>query len=104
MNTLKSPPSNDLSAARRGAGAAFTAYVLWGTLPIYWKMLEGIPVVAGVQALVLDDWDAMIAAVIDLWEHPEKADKLAREGRKLAAGLDWNVVAEKYLSIYSALP
>ena len=45
MSTLKSPPSNDLSTARRGAGAAFTAYLLWGTLPIYWKMLESIPVV-----------------------------------------------------------
>lgn len=45
MSTLKSPSSNDLSSARRGAGAAFTAYLLWGTLPIYWKMLEGIPVV-----------------------------------------------------------
>jgi glycosyltransferase involved in cell wall biosynthesis len=68
------------------------------------KGIEGIAVVAGKQALVLDDWDAMIAAVIDLWEHPEKAAKLAQEGRKLADGLDWDVVAEKYLSIYSALP
>lgn len=38
-----SPPP-DPAIARRGATAAFTAYLLWGTLPIYWKMLEGIPV------------------------------------------------------------
>ena len=68
------------------------------------KGIEGIAVVAGKQALVLDDWDAMITAVIDLWEHPKKAAKLAREGRKLADGLDWDVVAEKYLAIYAALP
>jgi glycosyltransferase involved in cell wall biosynthesis len=68
------------------------------------KGIEGIPVIPGKQALVLDDWDDIITAVIDLWEHPEKAAKLAREGRKLADGLDWDAAAEKYLSIYSALP
>jgi chloramphenicol-sensitive protein RarD len=45
VTTLNSPDSNDLSEARRGVGAAFTAYLLWGTLPAYWKMLAGIPVV-----------------------------------------------------------
>ena len=68
------------------------------------KGIEGIPVVPGKQALVLDDWDAVMAAVIDLWEHPEKATNLAREGRKLADSLDWDAAAEKYMSIYSALP
>jgi chloramphenicol-sensitive protein RarD len=42
---LNSPSSNDLAEARRGASAAFTAYLLWGTLPVYWKFLAGIPVV-----------------------------------------------------------
>lgn len=37
-------PSPESSVARRGAVAALTAYGLWGTLPIYWKLLEGIPV------------------------------------------------------------
>ena len=41
---LTSPPTLDSSVARQGAVAAFTAYLLWGTLPIYWKLLEGIPV------------------------------------------------------------
>jgi len=68
------------------------------------KGIEGIPVVPGKQALVLDDWDAVMTAVIDLWEYPEKAAKLAAEGRKLADSLDWDAAAEKYLSIYSALP
>ncbi len=34
-----SPSSNDLAEARRGASAAFTVYLLWGTLPVYWKFL-----------------------------------------------------------------
>jgi glycosyltransferase involved in cell wall biosynthesis len=68
------------------------------------KGIEGIPVIPGKQALVLDDWDTIIAAAIDLWEHPEKAAKLAQEGRKLADSLDWDAAAEKYLAIYSTLP
>ena len=55
---------------------------------------------------IADTWClfAVMAAVIDLWEHPEKATNLAREGRKLADSLDWDAAAEKYQSIYSALP
>ncbi len=34
----------DSSAASRGATAAALAYLLWGTLPLYWKLLDGIPV------------------------------------------------------------
>lgn len=37
-------PSPESSVARRGAAAALIAYGLWGTLPIYWKLLEGVPV------------------------------------------------------------
>jgi len=29
--------------AQRGAAAAFVAYLLWGTLPLYWKLLAGLP-------------------------------------------------------------
>ena len=41
---LTTPSPLDPYTARRGAVAAFTAYLLWGTLPVYWKLLEGIPV------------------------------------------------------------
>ncbi len=44
MSDLKSLSAESSSVARRGAAAAFVAYFLWGTLPVYWKMLEGIPV------------------------------------------------------------
>ena len=64
------------------------------------KGIEGIPVVNGEHALVLDDWDAMTAAVIDLWENPERAKALAAEGRALAEGLSWDSVAKQYLELY----
>ena len=67
------------------------------------KGIEGIPVVNGLQALVTDDWESMIAAIRELWAQPEKSRSLAREGRKLAEGQDWNVAAEKYISLYSTL-
>lgn len=67
------------------------------------KGIEGIPVVAGQHALVIDDWESMIAAIRDLWENPEKARSLARQGRQLVEGMDWRVVAEKYVSLYATL-
>ena len=45
LTPLSQPDPLAHSAARRGAVAAFMTYLLWGTLPVYWKMLEGIPVV-----------------------------------------------------------
>ena len=68
------------------------------------KGSEGIPVEPGKQALVLDDWEEIINAIIDLWENPDRAAKLATAGRALADSLDWNAAAAKYRSIYSALP
>ncbi len=68
------------------------------------KGIEGIPVEPGKQALVLDDWEEIINAIIDLWEDPDGARKLAMAGRALADSLDWNAAAAKYRSIYSALP
>lgn len=67
------------------------------------KGIEGIPVVPGKQALVLDDWDEIIAAILDLWKHPEKAARLAAEGRAMADQLDWDAAAGRYLALYSAL-
>jgi glycosyltransferase involved in cell wall biosynthesis len=67
------------------------------------KGIEGIPVVPGRHALVLDDWDAIIEAVMDLWKHPQKAAQLAQQGRSLADSLDWHAAAEKYRTIYASL-
>ena len=67
------------------------------------KGIEGIPVEPGIQAVVLDDWDPFMSAIVDLWNNPEEAGKLAGAGRAMADQLDWDAAAGKYLSIYSAL-
>jgi len=67
------------------------------------KGIEGIPVINGEHALVLDDWDAIITAVADLIAHPQKAKELAQRGRRLAESMDWRAVGGRYLSVYAAL-
>jgi len=68
------------------------------------KGIEGIPVVPGQHALVIDNWESMIEAIRDCWETPAKAQALAREGRALAESMDWKTIAEKYISLYATLP
>jgi glycosyltransferase involved in cell wall biosynthesis len=67
------------------------------------KGIEGIPVEPGKHALVLDDWDKIVSAVIELWNDPQEASRLAAAGRAMADQLDWGAAAKKYQSIYSAL-
>lgn len=67
------------------------------------KGIEGIPVVPGRHALVLDDWDEVISAIEQLWSDPAQAAALARQGRSLADSLDWDTAARKYRSIYASL-
>jgi glycosyltransferase involved in cell wall biosynthesis len=67
------------------------------------KGIEGIPVVSGQHALVLDEWESIMAAIVDLWRNPEQARSLADGGRAMAESLDWSVIAQKYISIYSTL-
>jgi glycosyltransferase involved in cell wall biosynthesis len=67
------------------------------------KGIEGIPVVAGQHALVLDDWDEIIRSIIELSEDADRAGRLAAEGRKLAESLDWNAIARQYVELYRTL-
>lgn len=67
------------------------------------KGIEGIPVEPGIQAIVLDDWDRFMTAIVGLWNRPDEAKALARAGRAMADGLDWGAAAGKYLALYSAL-
>ena len=41
------PPSESIEQRTlvRGVLAAFTSYFLWGVLPIYWKALDGVPLI-----------------------------------------------------------
>ena len=68
------------------------------------KGIEGIPVIPGQHALVIDNWGSMIEAIRECWEIPAKAQALAREGRSLAESMDWKAIAEKYKSLYATLP
>lgn len=69
-------PSQAQREARRGALAATAAYLIWGTFPIYFKQLPGVPaleVVAhrtvwsllfiGVMLLALRRWRAVLAVL-----------------------------------------
>jgi len=67
------------------------------------KAIEGIPVISGQHALVLDDWESIIDAICELWANPDRALELARGGRQMAENLDWNCIAGKYVSIYAGL-
>jgi glycosyltransferase involved in cell wall biosynthesis len=64
------------------------------------KGIEGIPVEDGRDALVIDDWDEMAAAIVALSRNPEQAESLAENGHILAKKLDWHVIARRYLDLY----
>ena len=53
--------------------------------------------------LVIDDWDEMVSAILDLTENQQKADTLAENGHVLARKLDWFVIARRYLDLYSQI-
>jgi glycosyltransferase involved in cell wall biosynthesis len=67
------------------------------------KGIEGIPVVNGREALVIDDWDAMAAAIVMLRQQPARAGALADAGRQLAMSLDWKAIAARYLELFDGL-
>ena len=67
------------------------------------KGIEGIPVIEGQHALIIDEWEAFIEGIARLWKNPELSGTLAANGRKLADSLDWNNAAKKYAAIYSTI-
>ena len=67
------------------------------------KGIEGIPVVPGRHALVIDDWNEMAEAICNLWRSDELKQSLVREARAMADGLDWSAVATRLRAVYSAL-
>jgi glycosyltransferase involved in cell wall biosynthesis len=67
------------------------------------KGIEGIPVEPGRQALIIDDWDEMVAAISRLWRNPSERTALAEAGRVMAAALDWSEIARRYRSLYAGL-
>ena len=67
------------------------------------KGIEGIPVEPGHHALVIDDWDEMIDAIIRLWRQPDQRKALAEAGAALAAEMDWSAIARRFRAVYSGL-
>jgi len=67
------------------------------------KGIEGIPVINGEQALIIDDWDEMAAAIARLSRLPNEAAKIAESGHLLAMGLDWKSIAAQYLDLFDKL-
>ncbi|MGH8034391.1 MAG: glycosyltransferase family 4 protein, partial [Lysobacterales bacterium] len=67
------------------------------------KGIEGIPATPGKEALVVDNWEEMMDAVLTLWRNPGQREAIAAAGRVLAEQLDWSAVAVRYRALYSTL-
>ncbi len=67
------------------------------------KGIEGIPVVNGEQALIIDDWDEMVQAVVRLRAESSLAAAIAGSGHQLAMGLDWKAIAASYIELFDKL-
>lgn len=67
------------------------------------KGIEGIPIEPGKQALVIDDWSEMAAAIVDLKHDDSKREALASAAYAMATDLDWSEIARRYRALYSSL-
>lgn len=67
------------------------------------KGIEGIPIEPGKQALVIDDWSEMAAAIVDLKQNDHKREALASSAYAMAKDLDWSEIARRYRALYSSL-
>lgn len=67
------------------------------------KGIEGIPVVAGREAIICDEWTEMAAAIRQLAGSSAQREQLSAAGLAFAAGLDWDSIASSYGKIYAAI-
>lgn len=67
------------------------------------KGIEGIPVVNGREALIIDDWISMTNEIIALAESKQRRSDLSHSAREFAAEMDWKSLSKRYLGIYSAI-
>ncbi len=65
MATQALQPQLDDKAVRRGFALAFSAYFLWGLLPVYMKWVAHLPLMEVVAHRVL--WSVPIAAAVLVW-------------------------------------
>ena len=67
------------------------------------KGIEGIPVINGQHALVIDDWDEMATAIAGLIADSGAADALAKSAREMADAMDWKSITAEYVRIFDSL-
>jgi len=67
------------------------------------KGIESIPIEPGKQALVIDDWQEMAEAIVDLKRNDARREALANAAYDMAKELDWSEIARRYRVLYSSL-
>lgn len=67
------------------------------------KGIEGIPVINNHEALICDDWNTMVELIVELAESEPKRSRLIAAATEFAAGMDWNSIARRYLSVFSKI-
>ncbi len=67
------------------------------------KGIEGIPIEPGKQALVINDWQHMAEAIVDLKRDDARRQALANAAYVMAKELDWSEIARRYRALYSSL-
>ncbi|MFT5320977.1 MAG: glycosyltransferase involved in cell wall biosynthesis [Pseudohongiellaceae bacterium] len=63
------------------------------------KGIEGIPVENGVEALIIDDFDAISDAIENLLNNPQEGAKLSEAASRFVDSLGWDSIARRYLPL-----
>jgi glycosyltransferase involved in cell wall biosynthesis len=67
------------------------------------KGIEGIPVVNGREAVIVDDWLSMENEIMELAESVTRREKLSTAALEFADEMDWVSITKRYLGIFSAI-
>jgi glycosyltransferase involved in cell wall biosynthesis len=67
------------------------------------KGIEGIPVVNGREALIIDDWLSMTNEIIGLAESEERRQQLSAAALDFASEMDWKSIGKRYLGVFSGI-
>ena len=66
------------------------------------KGIEGIPVTHGVEAIIVDDFEAMSDAVVELAGHPQRRADLISAATAFVNTLGWDSIAKRYLPLLAS--
>jgi len=63
--------------------------------------IEGIEAVPGEDVLIADDAHAFAERIMELWQNPEKGERIGEQGRRLIREkYDWNIVFRRMETLY----